>query len=657
MRDEPISGRHDPKYSIRYDEKARMDYEKFFKNNEDDVIFLNGKWGSGKTSYINVVLENNRMKKLKFKLKKIKVIDLWKISTNQSTSEICYRKIFPCSGYIKRYIFFLLFLICSGLAFSLSKIDTKAFKDSAVLLLFMSGFLSGITQILGKINYDEVFLKGLKWRTKILWRRRIIVIDDFDRIDPIRQEELYKIFNLITSKKIKFIFLGDYSMIQKSEGGYLQKIIDRRMELPYELSPSNFWPLCFSSLIKKIETKRGFKISKTEKSNLEDLQKELIVENRSLREKKIFEDYVEELMFSEDRYDKINIDQQFLTIYLYLFHSSDYNKLVSNIEVLLAPKSSLGFIIGLQNNLQQKEKLKDITDDAIKVFGGEKSRTNQLILSKLLCYDDLINSQRQSDYQYEKFSDMFPNYLVNYVPVNIGGKYIREMLSKPYDRVSALAVLKKDKDSEIFKYLRRNQHEFTELEKNNLLTLALDFIIHQDDKYAWDRTLKSHGLRKELESIIHMAFYLNTNFNYKNKNEARKYLQELAIKQLDVSAQIRFYDQYLYIIPLDSLASQKEEIENIGNIKEQSYPEYIFHYILASKGSLSDKELKVLISLTDQQFHHFLCRYATVRGNEATIVLDEIVQEEQLDKVKSRFESLPKDYKENIELISKVLND
>ncbi|WP_260447318.1 hypothetical protein [Listeria newyorkensis] len=43
MRDEPISGYHDPMYTIKYDEKARMDYAKFFKNNEDDVIFLNGK--------------------------------------------------------------------------------------------------------------------------------------------------------------------------------------------------------------------------------------------------------------------------------------------------------------------------------------------------------------------------------------------------------------------------------------------------------------------------------------------------------------------------------------------------------------------------------------------------------------------------------------
>ena len=59
MRDRPISSKSDDNYLIKYNEKAKEDYSNYFENEKDDVIFINGKWGSGKTSYLNIVLEEN----------------------------------------------------------------------------------------------------------------------------------------------------------------------------------------------------------------------------------------------------------------------------------------------------------------------------------------------------------------------------------------------------------------------------------------------------------------------------------------------------------------------------------------------------------------------------------------------------------------------
>ncbi|MBC1392589.1 hypothetical protein HB830_04185 [Listeria innocua] len=211
MRDKPIIGKNDSNYSITYNARAYSDYIKFFKENNDDVIFLNGKWGSGKTSYLNIILEENKIKFIKLKKKIVKTIDLWRITTNQKTSEICYRTLFPITGFIAKYIFLLFFLILSGLAVYFSSLKTPIIStnsnlssiNTASYFFFISGFLSGMTQILGKIDYDSVFLKLLKIRTKkfFLWRSRIIIIDDFDRVKSSRQEELYKIFNLIINKK------------------------------------------------------------------------------------------------------------------------------------------------------------------------------------------------------------------------------------------------------------------------------------------------------------------------------------------------------------------------------------------------------------------------------------------------------------------------
>lgn len=102
VRDKPISGKADTNYSIHYNDQAHSDYIKFFSENNDDVIFLNGKWGSGKTSYLNIILEENNWKFLFLKFKKmiVKTIDLWRITTNQKTAEIFYRTLFPITGFI-----------------------------------------------------------------------------------------------------------------------------------------------------------------------------------------------------------------------------------------------------------------------------------------------------------------------------------------------------------------------------------------------------------------------------------------------------------------------------------------------------------------------------------------------------------------------------
>lgn len=66
------------------------------------------------------------------------------------------------------------------------------------------------------------------------------MIDDFDRISEENQEGAYKLFNCLNGK-LPIIFVGDYSKITKRESKYLQKIIDRKIELPISLYPMSIW--------------------------------------------------------------------------------------------------------------------------------------------------------------------------------------------------------------------------------------------------------------------------------------------------------------------------------------------------------------------------------------------------------------------------------
>lgn len=652
MRDKPIKGRLDKRYSIKYDQEANNDYKNYFDENTDDVIFINGKWGSGKTSYLNVVLEENCVERYYFKDKKkiIKTIDLWRISSNQSTAEICYRKIFPFTGIILRYAFLLLFLICYVIAGFKAKPDLTAVSKYVILFFTVSGLLSGVTQIMGKVNYESVFLMALKWRTKrlFLWKKRIIIIDDFDRVEPERQNQLYKIFNLITSPSVQFVFLGDYTKIQKNKDGYLQKIVDRRIELPYILSPLYFWVEYFDSLVSKIEEKRKTNLSGYERKYLDYLQKEIIMESRTLREKIIFEKYVEEVLFNDNRYDKINLDQQLVTIYLYLFQTSYYNKLVANVEILLEPFGADAGTWGFLNDETKKEaKLNEIKKKAIQIFSDKETSTTKLILNTLLCYDTLVSNQNNTDYLYGNFTQFFPNYFVNYVPLNIGGQLIRDMVEKPYNRLESLSLL--EEKAEVFNYLRRNQNRLKENEKKNLFNLAIDFVFHQDDQYPYNPT-SDHGseLKKEINLIIHLAMHVNTVFlDQMIKDNSM-------ISGLDVSAQLRFYDEYgKRGLPNITDAQNKEILSVIKKnaIKEQSYPEYIFHYLISLNSSLAHYGVEVLITLEDPQFFYFLVRYS-ITGLDAMVVdLKNITQCEELEeKVEGRYNLLPEKYKENLKI-------
>ncbi|EGO9394549.1 hypothetical protein DSH70_17085, partial [Enterococcus faecalis] len=123
-----------------------------------------------------------------------------------------------------------------------------------------------------------------------------------------------------------------------------------------------------------------------------------------------------------------------------------------------------------------------------------------------------------------------------------------------------LQKIQENSNSDISDYIRRNQNQLTISEKNNLFKLAMDFVSHQDYKYPDDADIDKQAIRKEVCMIISLGLHLNTYFDSRNKDEAREYLQKHFIHKLDVSAQLQFYQYYLYIEPTNVLDSQRKAI-------------------------------------------------------------------------------------------------
>ncbi len=647
MKNQPINNHNDVNYTINYNKEAEETFRKYFEN-KHEVLFLNGKWGSGKTSFLNIVFEGKKRFKLKF-------VDLWRVTSNQRTSEIIYKRMFPVSYWVIKYFFMILFVLFSGLALFLAKNNSFQWTFA----LFLSGFLSGLNQIIGKIDYDNIFLTFLKYRSKrrFLIKKRIIVIDDFDRIDYEKQMELYKIFNLLSNPKIQFVFLGDYSRIINSETTYLQKIIDRRIELPYSVSSSNIWNYYIESLISKINETRSIELKKIEEKNILWLKKVLISENRVLREKEIFEDYIKEMLLENERYDQVNFDQQLVIIYLYLFNPEKYNNLVNNIDNILNLKPDLSLSINLFNNKPEEieKSLKDTKEifNSLIGFDAKNERVvelNKLIWEVLLGYIKLENhtvDPTENQYIFDDFEKKFPNYLINYIPSNLTGSELKKLLNGDISVEDFRREISEDKDFEIYNFIRRNQNNLSAEELNKLLVLSIGLF-----KMGYDNGHIVSDEKSRISMIISLStsIYINplvSEVEIRHEKFENEYLGELELSQ-----KLRLYRNYLGI-PIPKLRDEyyKECVETLNNssLLEYMYPEYVISLIFEKIDDIDSDSIEKILKFSDNNFFDFI--YIFSKYSYTRDIAEIYIEEEDIKRViKKRVSELDEQYRTRIDI-------
>lgn len=230
-------------------------YELIKKCNTSKTSFtidINGKWGDGKTSIINLLKE-------KFSDKEDKNytfidFDVWKVSANKENidNEI-YLQIFDKIKYFKNkdnfdYGFLLLsrfinkfrqllifMLICTIFANFKEFVNIISDKIERILVIVTAfwGFIKYYHHIIGKKD----ILKSLLEKTKN--EKYIIVIDDFDRLE---QEEICNLISFIKSNldlpNLIFIFVYDRNIInavlkeQYKYDNFLEKIVNCQLDVP-----------------------------------------------------------------------------------------------------------------------------------------------------------------------------------------------------------------------------------------------------------------------------------------------------------------------------------------------------------------------------------------------------------------------------------------
>lgn len=194
---------------------------------EKKTYFLNGNWGSGKSTFLQEV---NSTKKVK-----LVTIDFWRLNDSCSTLETVFAKLHPWVYWSLR----LFVVTCVALSILMTNVVDLGLSDFVPSWVISIGgivaLLVAIHQFF-RIKSDGIY-GWLLTRNYCSLKKKILVVDDFDRMTTSQQESSYKVFSILNGK-LPIIFVGDIDRLHRNDDSYLSKIIDRRINLPYDLYPS-----------------------------------------------------------------------------------------------------------------------------------------------------------------------------------------------------------------------------------------------------------------------------------------------------------------------------------------------------------------------------------------------------------------------------------
>ena len=369
--------------------------------NENKTYFLNGTWGSGKST---VLKEVDNLKPVNNKKKvKLVTIDFWRLNDSRSTLETVFANLHPFVYWGLR----LIVILCIALSILMTNVVDLGLSvfvpNWVVLFAGVIALIVAIHQFL-KIKPDGIYSRLLTINYPSC-KKIVLVVDDFDRMTPAQQEASYKVFSLLNGK-LPIIFVGDIELLHKNDNNYLSKIIDRRIELPYVLHPTKIWDYYF----KQLENRLDIKLS-------DEFKRVFIKDERNLRDRERFNDYVNLELIGRNKEKYVQIEQQLVVIYIFLYYPKFYESLkIDKGSIRLDSNKQIKFK-GLRNILVEKINsypscylsnreaylINEVpsnrpTGELIQIINDERQLSNEILLSQN-DFLDFINGE------YEKLTN------------------------------------------------------------------------------------------------------------------------------------------------------------------------------------------------------------------------------------------------------------
>lgn len=326
------------------DDKLGLEYyitrfvEKYVDSNYKGSILLTGKWGIGKTSYLNLI------KRKSAKKHKFVNLDFW---NNKSTNRF-YSEIFKKTHSILYYVFqpllilsIILLAIISGtieiinLIYKVNSSLSTNMLTVLIVLLILNPLLHFIKdQNDMELIYRKMFL-CIPTRGKI-----IFILDDFDRIEQNKKDSLYSCLSDLNSfDKSVVIVVGEYkSIVEDSSNIFTQKILKHIEYMPIKYNSKRIWEN-FESELNDIISHEN--ITNADKMNLKRIRITFINENRTYRESIQLLNYFESVYVNKAN-KQLNPSEALSLCYIFAFYNDIYeiisHQLIS--EIALSNKNN-----------------------------------------------------------------------------------------------------------------------------------------------------------------------------------------------------------------------------------------------------------------------------------------------------------------------------
>lgn len=593
--------------------------------NGSKTFFLQGTWGSGKTEYL---------KNVEYQLRgecKFIFLELWKPKDKKDISRKLFEAIYPITNCIFT-IFYFLFVIFSviGSAFlSYEGIFSLKNKDITGLVLPITGIAIILVTLLKFIENKFLNMSSIFMRLSLFYLRkgrkkpRVLVIDDFDRLDDKTQEELYIIFNAIheinwkwirgkictlsvkynncmllqkikdtvinkcderMERKARTIFVGDLGNIKNVENNYLGKIIDQKVMLPYSLQ-SKFVSQKILKEIKKI-IKDQFDFCPVEEL--------FISEDRTIRDANQFLSYVgNEFSSMNEKKSKIRRvlpDQELFIIYLYLFHQEKYQQLLSG---------------WLPDKIEYSQKTNSQS-------ANNKEENKQIKKTKVDLYMETIFQPRESNPP--DFRENSSCYFLNEFATNHSVVELKNYLGKTRNYVKKRDKLfltkdnSSDQDYEEFLYYIRNLHNDEYLESQTVLETAAIKAMKSEIRHEPNELIK-FIFEKRMYIAQKKSFGFNGKILPPNPRDVIKEFDKVFDESQNFSNKITKKERMYYFRScLNLYGIPNEGGIGIPPINEETVPDYFKETIkkVESRENFGKENYDAEVLIADLGYHYWL---------------------------------------------------
>lgn len=346
---------------------------------EAKTYFLQGSWGSGKTEYLKEVEKAMNGGKKHFKPFKFVYLELWKPKNKASLAQNILETIHPILYWLKTSAYVALILVSviastyiSAISIIQKQLSSKEKIWMVILACLIMAFIAHYQNNFFDMDRMVMWIDRKSLQGKHIFRK-VLIVDDFDRLDKEMQDELYLFFNQLNGQT-RIIFVGDFSKISKNQDNYLSKIIDRQIGLPIQLQSNN--------IVNLIEKKIRIELDKIDDPNAKyngflntrdfsffEVHKMFINEKRTARDANQYLGYIQNQLITRNKLDRVDLNQELFIIYLYLFHRDNYDELLD------------GYIPDIgRYNWAQENKIEE-TEKAEKTEKTEMEKTMDKVLS------------------------------------------------------------------------------------------------------------------------------------------------------------------------------------------------------------------------------------------------------------------------------------